>query len=157
MTQQLPPELAALAAQYAQPGGYPQAAPAQPQAPAPQYYVPPAAQQPAPAAQPMVQQPLYAPPATNVYQVPQAAAAQLIQQHLAQPLPINPPEAVQALSPDAPPPQPVKRGRGKAKPADAVAGVPLPPAADPVGVSGYTTEDLVNELAERGYTVGLTK
>jgi len=155
MTQQLPPELAALAAQYAQPGGYPAPAlaPAQPQyaplppqaAPPPMVYTPP--QAPAPV--------YYQPPATNVYQVPQAHAQELVQQHLSQPLPINPPEVVQALSPEAPPPQPVKRGRGaKAKQPGAVAGVPLAPQPDAPEIV-TTTEDLCAALAERGYIVRL--
>lgn len=171
MTQipQLPPELAALAAQYAQPGGFPAQAPA-PQQQQPQY-APPQPQQYAPgplqAVQPMTYTPpqapqpvIYQPPATNVYQVPQAHAQALVQQHLAQALPINPPEVVQALSPDAPPPQPVKRGRGaKAAKADAIAGVSLS-APDPTlagGVENATTEQLVEALAERGYSVTLAK
>jgi hypothetical protein len=114
--------------------------PQQPPAPAPQPAPPPppapAAVAPPPAPAPLPQPPaapLPQPPAPpsglgQGYAIPAAVAPLLVQQHLQQPLPINPPEAVQALDPSLPPPVERKR-RGK-KAAGAVAGVQLDGAGD---------------------------
>lgn len=131
----LPASLADLQAAYlaAQPGAAPAAAPpppAQSFAPPPQappgYYIAsdgntyplqPQAFVAAPAPAPAPAQP-------SGFSIPPQQAAALATQHAQAPLPINPPEAQQALLPgvQAVMPEPKKRGRGKAK--AAVAGAP---------------------------------
>jgi hypothetical protein len=113
--------------------------PQQPAPPAPQpapppppaAVAPPPAPLPQPPATPLPQPP--APPSGlgQGYAIPAAVAPLLVQQHLQQPLPINPPEAVQALDPSLPPPaEKKKRGsRTKTTPMQAAAN------ADQAGVS----------------------
>lgn len=120
--QQVPPGfyLASDGRMYPLPTQTPAAPPPAP-APAPAYAPPPA---PGPA------------PALPGAQIPPQQAAALATQHAQQALPINPPEAQQALSPatQAVMPEPRKR-RGKAK------------AAPVAGASAEGSEDLADLLA----------
>jgi hypothetical protein len=155
---ELEASLAAISAQYAQnvgaappaapqvPAGYylasdgkvypqqpaPAPQPAPPPPPAPVAVAPPPA--PAPLPQPPAALPQPPAPPSGLgqgYAIPAAVAPLLVQQHLQQPLPINPPEAVQALDPSLPPPA-EKKKRGSRK-AAAVGGVALEGAGDLAG------------------------
>jgi hypothetical protein len=136
---ELEASLAAISAQYAQnvgaappaapqvPAGYylasdgkvypqqpaPAPQPAPPPPPAPVAVAPPPA--PAPLPQPPAALPQPPAPPSGLgqgYAIPAAVAPLLVQQHLQQPLPINPPEAVQALDPSLPPPAEKKKRAG---------------------------------------------
>ncbi len=177
-----PPTLEQIAAWYAanpQSAAGPAPAPAAPAPPPPAFGPPPGwPQQPEPrtpppgfaAPQPPAQNPgpvsFSLPTAAPAQQsfapvgnVPAAATAALVAIQTSQPAPINPPESVAALQPDAAPP-PEKRKRGSrqaaAKSGRAAAASPAsaPTGGDPgfVCVADATTEELVAELISRGYS-----
>ncbi len=181
-----PPTLDQIAAWYAanpQSAAGPAPAPAAPAPPPPAFGPPPgwplqpAPQPPAQAQQSFPQLGAVAPPGlppsafqAPVGNVPAAATAALVAIQTSQPAPINPPESVAALQPDAAPP-PEKRKRGsrqaaaKSGPAAAAAPASAETDADPRDPrSGYsleeqlafaTTEELTSELARRGYSGAL--
>lgn len=170
MTQPLPPSLLGLQKVYleaqAAAGAAPPPAAAAPPAPVPPGYyrasdgnVYPLQPQPA-AAPPPVAAPVFTPPpaapapalAPAGFSIPPQQAQALATQHAQQMLPINPPEAQQALLPEAQQamPEPKKRGRGKAKAA-------VLPGAEQTAPVDLSTDDLVEILTERGYVVRLEK
>lgn len=120
---------------------------AQPQAaPAP-------APQPAPVAAPA---PLAPAPLPSGFSIPPQQAQALATQHAQQTLPINPPEAQQALLPEAQAtmPEPKRKRGGGRKPATAAAGE-TQTQADATDLSGVAFEELAAELGRRGFQVDL--
>jgi hypothetical protein len=183
MTQPLPDSLAAIQAAYAQAQA---GAPAAPPPPAQSFAPPPAPVQVPPgmyqasdgrfyplAAQPQPQPapaPVAAPApapaapqaapalAPSGFSVPPQQAVALAAQHAAQPLPINPPEAQQALLPEvqaALPAERKKRGRKASAPA-ANAGATEGESSGS-DLASASTDLLVEVLTERGYIVRLEK
>lgn len=123
-------------------------------------YAPPQATQPtppAPAANPYAGAPVgpLAPP-TNPHAPPPEVVPALIANQTQQPLPINPPEVVAALDPNAPPPVERPRRQRKAK-AAAVAEAVVADAAPEPSLHTATVDELVDELAFRGYEVTLRR
>jgi hypothetical protein len=182
MTQPLPDSLAAIQAAYAQAQA---GAPAAPPPPAQSFAPPPApvqvppgmyqasdgrfyplAAQPAPQAPPAPAPAPAAPQAAPAlapsgFSVPPQQAVALAAQHAAQPLPINPPEAQQALLPETQaqlPAEKKKRGR-KQSPTQAAADLDQAINTPMQGqaLADVTTDLLVEVLTERGYVVRLEK
>jgi hypothetical protein len=179
MTQPLPDSLAAIQAAYQQAqAGAPAAPPPHAQSfappPAPVQVPPgmyqasdgrfyPLAAQPAPQAPPAPTTAPAAPQAAPAlapsgFSVPPQQAVALAAQHAAQPLPINPPEAQQALLPEvqaALPAERKKRGRKASAPAaNAGAAESESSGSD---LASASTDLLVEVLTERGFEVTLKK
>jgi hypothetical protein len=180
MTQPLPDSLAAIQAAYAQAQA---GAPAAPPPPAQSFAPPPApvqvppgmyqasdgrfyplAAQPQPQPAPAPVAPAPAAPqaapalAPSGFSVPPQQAVALAAQHAAQPLPINPPEAQQALLPEvqaALPAEKKKRSRKASAPA-ANAGATESESSGS-DLASASTDLLVEVLTERGYVVRLEK
>jgi hypothetical protein len=180
MTQPLPDSLAAIQAAYAQAQA---GAPAAPPPPAQSFAPPPApvqvppgmyqasdgrfyplAAQPQPAPAPVAPAPA-APQAAPAlapsgFSVPPQQAVALAAQHAAQPLPINPPEAQQALLPETQaqlPPEKKKRVRKPTASAPAANAGATEGESSGSDLASASTDLLVEVLTERGYIVRLEK